>query len=138
MANKFDVFVKSVKRYPVDKDGVNFSISVSFMDNMGGKITSCSIVDVDIMEGGMTEILVIDEMTERTRAFAERLLEADEFCVEFSYKQVKYFSEGLAITRFAQILRRMTKVCYKQSGDSIKGNSRETPRNVKMYAPRVR
>lgn len=132
MANKFDVFVYKIgeefEPSICDGDG-NYSISADFVD-MDGNITSCRIVDVNFKCGSSKEVLNIDDCSkEMSRESVERLLAADEFYIEVRYK-TRYLGDDLAITYFTQILSHMVWVDYAGSETRIKGNRRDTPRNV--------
>ena len=137
MANKFNVFVYEIGEswaYIYHQCEGEYSILADFED-VNGNITSCRIVGVNIV-CGRDDLLCIDDYdTESFKAFAERLLKADEFSIEIRCKDL-YWIDGLNMAKFAQILRCMTKVSCSRSGVSVKNNLRDALRYVQMrHAP---
>ena len=131
MANKFNVFVYEVGELwaylEYNREG-EYSLFADFED-VDGNITSCRIVNLNDKKGREDELYIYDDKMKRWSAFAERLLEADEFYIEVRCK-APHFGDVLALEHFTQILSRMVRVHYLVSGASIKCNLRDTPRNV--------
>ena len=136
MANKFNVFVYEVEEtwayVHYDREG-EYSILADFED-VDGNITSCRIVNLNL--ASRYGVLYIDNYwKESSRAFAEKLLEADEFSIEVRCKPY-YVGDFNALEKFASILVNMDGVVYENSDISITCNRRDTPRYVeKRYAP---